>query len=289
MIKGIKMMVIKGYKSVLVPYDGSESSSLALSIACKIQGVDALHIVTVIPEYEGDMDIFGNIKGDIQAKGEEILKKAKEEAESCNVPIKATLLTGIPDQQITAYAETNHCNLIVMGRKGLSDVERVFIGSVTQRVLNSTSRDVLVIPPTSFNTDGPILVAYDGSPFSQSALQKAIEFVRDTETELMVLNVIFTYGKFFSLPEEAVSELRAKAEGLLESAEKRCLANNVRCSLKITEGEPHIGIKRCVDEVQASMVVIGSRGKRGLNRLILGSVTEKVIAMVDVPVLVVKD
>ncbi len=283
------MMVIKGYKHALVPYDGSESSSLALSVACKIEGIDSLHIVTVIPEYEGDMDIFGDIRGDIQARGEEILGKAKEEAATCAPPIEAALLTGIPYQQITAYAETNHCDLIVMGRKGLSDVERVFIGSVTQRVLNNTSKDVLVIPSSLINTDGPILVAYDGSPFSEFALKKAIEFARDTDTELMVVNVIFTYGKFFSLPEKAIAELRSKAEALLEEAKTKCLAENVKCSIKIMEGEPHIGIQKCADEVQASMVVIGSRGKRGLNRLILGSVTEKVIAMVAVPVLVVKD
>ena len=283
------MKVLKGYKRVLVPYDGSESSSLALSVACKVQGIDTLHVVTVIPEYEGDMDIFGNIRGDIQARGQEILGKAREEAATCSVPVETALLTGTPYQQITAYAETNHCDLIVMGRKGLSDLERVFIGSVTQRVLNNTSKDVLVIPSSLINTDGPILVAYDGSPFSQSALHRAMGFARDADKELMLVNVIFTYGKFFSLPEEAIAELRSKAEAMLEEAKAKCLAENVKCSVKIMEGEPHIGIQKCTDKVKASMVVIGSRGKRGLNRLILGSVTEKVIAMVSVPVLVVKE
>ena len=83
--------------------------------------------------------------------------------------------------------------------------------------------------------------------------------------------------------------MKAKAETLLEEAKVKCLDGNVKCSLKIMEGEPHLGIKKCVDEVNASVVVMGSRGKKGLNRLILGSVTEKVIGLIDVPVLVVKD
>ena len=95
-------------------------------------------------------------------------------AETERVPLKTVLEEGEAWERITNLAEDEHCDLIVMGRRGLRRLERMMMGSVTARVIGHANRDVLVVPQGTALSFKRILVATDGSPTSVAGADHAI-------------------------------------------------------------------------------------------------------------------
>ncbi len=142
-------MGMKEYRKVLVPIDGSEASFHALKQAFQFSSTEKswITVVCVVPEYEGDLDTLAsgdNILKEIRRPCEEALAKAKEIATRDGYNIKTVLEEGEAATRIIAIADVHNRELIIMGRRGLSNLERSFVGSVTQRVIGLNHGDVLV-------------------------------------------------------------------------------------------------------------------------------------------------
>ncbi|MEM0197688.1 MAG: universal stress protein [Fervidicoccaceae archaeon] len=143
------------YSKILLAYDGSPSSKLALDRACEIaKRFDAeLLVVTVIEPIEV---FYGEpIPPEVVTKQREIaqkiIEKAKRYIDSLKLEkVRYILRTGLPANEIVKVAEEEGAELIVMGRKSKKGIlERVLVGSVSQTVLNLVhNRDVLITPYT---------------------------------------------------------------------------------------------------------------------------------------------
>lgn len=141
------------YAKILLAYDGSPSSKLALERACEIAKAfeSELVVVTVIEPVE---IFYGEpIPPEVVTKQKEIamktLEKAKSYIEALNVKnVKYVMKTGLPANEIIKVAEEEKVDLIVMGRKSKKGfLEKVLVGSVSQSVLNLVqNRDVLITP-----------------------------------------------------------------------------------------------------------------------------------------------
>ncbi len=277
------------YQKALIPFDGSESSKNALKQACLMEGIKALHILSVFPVYEGDLELIGidKIKQTIEGPVKELIEQAASIAQNYGVDALTEVRYGEPYKEIVSYAEELNCDIIIMGRKGISQVERQLIGSVTARVVGHSKKDVLVIPQKAELEFKKILVAMDESEFSQRALARAIELSKEYGSALEMVYVVFTYGKFFALAPEATNEIKAKAKEFVKSIEEVATNQGVKLVTNIVEGEAHIGIIKTAEQKDADLIVMGSHGRSGISKLILGSVTEKVMGMVSCPVLAV--
>ncbi|HCC54190.1 MAG TPA: hypothetical protein DEQ20_04580 [Desulfobulbaceae bacterium] len=278
------------YRKILVAYDGSPSAKNALSLASQLAREDKswIKVLAVVPSYQGDLELIGvsDIKEAITGPGLELLAEAKLIADQEGVHILTNLEQGEPYEQIVHVAEEENCDLIVMGRRGKGTMERALIGSVTARVIGHTGKDVLVIPEASQLSWENILLATDGSACCDNALARALEIAQERQAKLSAVSVVYTNDEFYAVGQEVVKELYKDADKVLDKVKKWAGDLGIQAELFVRDGEPHQAITAMAAEISASLIVMGSHGRKGLTRLLMGSVTERVIGYADCPVLV---
>lgn len=278
------------YRKILVAYDGSPSAKNALSLASQLAREDKswIKVLAVVPSYQGDLELVGvsEIKEAITGPGQALLAEAKRLADQEGVHILTNLEQGEPYEQIVQVAEEENCDLIIIGRRGKAKMERELMGSVTSRVIGHTGKDVLVIPETGRLSWQNLLLATDGSPCCDNALARALEIAQERKAKLNAVSVVYSNDEFYALGQDVVKELYQQADKVLDKVRKWAGDLGVQTELFVRDGEPHEAITALAAEISASLIVMGSHGRKGLTRLLMGSVTERVIGYADCPVLV---
>ena len=142
-----------------------------------------------------------------------------------------------------------------------------------------------------------ILIPVDGSETSMKAVAKAAALAKTFGSAVTVLYVIDPYpftgvGADFAYGQaQYLSAATAEANTALDAAKAAVTQAGV-ASVNTMVGEGHAihdGIQRAVESTGADLIVMGSHGRRGLEKLVLGSVTQRVLGVAHVPVLVVRD
>lgn len=287
------MKKTKEYRKVLVPIDGSASSFHALEQAFQFSSTEKswTMVACIAPDYEGDLDSLvagDNILQQMRRPCEQALAKAKEIAASQGYTIKAVLEEGDPSSRIIEIAEYHNRDLIIMGRRGLSNLERVFVGSVTQRVIGQYHGDVIVVPDNAGIAWGKILVATDGSPCSQAAVAQAIRFAQAYEGAIDVISVVDVPAELYGDAPGLVEDLGRKAKGYAEAAAQQATAAGINATAHTAEGTAYEIIPQTAQKLGSQIIVAGSHGRTGMRRLLMGSVTEKIIGLSACPVMVVR-
>jgi len=177
---------------------------------------------------------------------------------------------------ILEEAEKRRPELIVMGRHGRAGLTRLLLGSATARLIGLSPVNVLVVPrnaPLSFRR---LLAASDGSPYSQAAWREALNYAKAWSSELLAVSVA---GEKRELPmvEEILTKMRLDGE-----------KEGIPLTLLSLRGAPDEAIVQAALTHGADLLILGSHGRTGIRRLLMGSVTERVIGHASCPVLVVK-
>lgn len=281
------------YRRILVAVDGSESSKNAFRQACRIALEDKswLTVITTIPSYE---DLFQmpsiqeKVSIALRAEGEKIVAEIKEIAAEEDTYIKTLLEEGTPFDTIIDTAEEGNYDLIVMGRLGMKRIEKALVGSVTARVIGNSQRDVLVFPLNTKIGWNNIMLATDGSKYSISATDKAIDIAHSYGGEVRAVSVVDVTEEFQTEAPEAVDRLVAGAKGFVEEVRKKAETQGVRIEPLVREGETYKVITELAKKFATDIIVMGSHGRTGIKRLLMGSVTEKVLGYAPCPVLVIR-
>jgi nucleotide-binding universal stress UspA family protein len=281
------------YRRILVAVDGSESSKNAFRQACRIALEDKswLTVITTIPSYE---DLFQmpsiqeKVSIALRAEGEKIVAEIKEIAAEEDTYIKTLLEEGTPFDTIIDTAEEGNYDLIVMGRLGMKRIEKALVGSVTARVIGNSQRDVLVFPLNTKIGWNNIMLATDGSKYSISATDKAIDIAHSYGGEVRAVSVVDVTEEFQTEAPEAVDRLVAGAKGFVEEVRKKAETQGVRIEPLVREGETYKVITELAKKFASDIIVMGSHGRTGIKRLLMGSVTEKVLGYAPCPVLVIR-
>lgn len=140
---------------------------------------------------------------------------------------------------------------------------------------------------------GRILVPFDGSPLSERALERAVTM--HPESEITVLHVIDPIRVVYAAESEGLpaaetwhERMAAWASELCADAEARAAEHDCDVTTAIETGAPAREILEFVDEHGIEHVVMGSHGRSGVSRLVLGSVAEQVMRQSPVPVTIVR-
>ena len=138
-----------------------------------------------------------------------------------------------------------------------------------------------------------ILLPTDGSKHADKAAEHAIWIARKSGAEIIALTVMET-SSLVSLPAD---DLIVRLKEMLEEEASRSLeavkklveksGAGVKITLRTDEGSPADAILRTIEKEEVDLVVMGTSGKHGLDRFLLGSVAEKVVRSAGCPVLVV--
>jgi nucleotide-binding universal stress UspA family protein len=133
-----------------------------------------------------------------------------------------------------------------------------------------------------------IVVATDGSKYSALAADRAIAFAQSYGGELKVLSVADVPTELYAEAPQAVDDLVKQAKEYVARVKKQAEAAGIKAETFVGEAEAHEAITNLAKDEKADMIVLGSHGRTGLRRLLMGSVAEKVIGYAPCPVLVVK-
>jgi nucleotide-binding universal stress UspA family protein len=138
-----------------------------------------------------------------------------------------------------------------------------------------------------------IVTAVDFSEHARKALDAAAELARKFDSELHLVHafelpfpVLTPYE--VALPENFVGDARAAARRELDELEKELSAAGVKVTVHLREGPPDAAIDELAQEINADLIVIGTRGNSGLKHVLLGSVAERTLRHAPCPVLTIK-
>jgi nucleotide-binding universal stress UspA family protein len=280
------------YRKILVAVDSSVSSWNALHQAFKLANEEKcwITVTSVVPPYDGEIELLGvkDIRAALRKPCDDALAAVEKIAMAERMLVKTICEEGEVHERIVDLADAENCDVIVMGRRGLRSLERALIGSVTARVIGHTQRDVLVISNSAVIGWKTIVIATDGSKYSDAAADRAISFAKSYGGEVKIVSVVDVPSEFYAEAPQAVDDLVKKAKGFVDNIKKQAEAKGVTAETFIGESEAFEYITNLAKEQNANMIVIGSHGRTGLRRLLMGSVAEKVIGHASCPVLVVK-
>lgn len=282
------------YRKILVAVDGSGAGFHALGETFKLAACEKCWItaVSVAPRYEGDLELVGmrNVRDSLRRPCESALAESLSIAKAQGALIKPVCEEGEPYERIVDLAEAENCDLIVVGRTGKGALQRALIGSVASRVIGYSHCDVLIVPPQALLGWETILFPTDGSRFSAAAGAKAVDFAKSYGGGLTVLNVVDVPPEFYAeASSKVVDEMVARAHRHVSAVRELARASAVQVKGLIREGrEAYEAILEVARETPVDVIVMGSHGRTGLRRLLMGSVAEKVIGYSPCPVLVVK-
>ena len=137
-----------------------------------------------------------------------------------------------------------------------------------------------------------ILIATDGSEYTKNAVDYGIDLAKNTEAKLSTIYVIDT-AAFASIPMDAAWEsmyelLKQEGDEATKYVEERAEAEGLSIERLTIEGHPAEEIIKFAEKNSINLIVMGTLGKSGLDRFLLGSVAEKVVRNSKIPVLVVR-
>jgi nucleotide-binding universal stress UspA family protein len=293
-------------RRVLWATDGSKVSEEALKYAVLFAenfGSDIIGI-HVIPKPE--KLLFKSEFHDWTVKVEENLKSElsslTKKLQDKGISFEGMVSKGVPGVEILECARRENANLIVLGKSGLGLLDRLLVGSTTLRVLRESEMPVLAVKKTEVEADikiGRILVPVEISDQVNSALIFAIELARTFKAKITVLYVfrldVYTYEvpastlvlddliKFSS--EELAKRVEEVTQMRSGSKDETWLEIDTRVIQAIN---PAIAISDYAVSNEIDLIVINTHGRKGISRLILGSVTERVIQESSCAVLALK-
>lgn len=300
--------MIKKLNKILFPHDFSECAGQAFTHAIYFaKKHDAeLHLLHVVTLFEDapqlDEKNFPE-KENLQKRFEEIstskMKGLKETYESDKLKIITSVRRAVSEApEILDYASDNDVDLIVMGTHGRRGLGHLFLGSVAEEVVRLSEVPVFTIKetknPKPIKNWEKILVPVDFSEHSQTALSHAKSIAESYEAGLQLLHVIeepvhpaLSLGGKSSIF-DIVPDLKEDCKKRIEQMLKEIKGPAINSEIFIIEGSASSDIIRFASENNSDLIVIATHGLTGIEHLLMGSVTEKVVRMATCPVFTVK-
>jgi nucleotide-binding universal stress UspA family protein len=278
------------YKKLLVAVDGSASSLHALEESFRLSKEGTV-VVAVAPPFTVDLRIGaeGEIQKMLKEPCETALAKASEISKAAGAEIVSICAMGLPHERIVDLSESEGCDLIVMGAKGMLSLERTLMGDTTAKVIGYSVKDVLVMPEKATVGFNKILVATDGSEYSRRAMARALDFAESYGTELDVVSIVEILPEIYSIAPQVVEERVEKTEEYMAGLRKQADSRGIKSRGFVRDSaEPYNIITEIAEKEHVGFILMGSHGRTGLSRILMGSTAERVIAHAPCPVLVVK-
>lgn len=134
-----------------------------------------------------------------------------------------------------------------------------------------------------------ILLPTDGSAGTNPAVDQAVSLAEETGAELHALFVVEDIPYAPEMMDDQVeATLRTIGEEAIENIRSKAAEADVELVTEIRDGTPHRSILDYADDAGCDLIVMGTHGRSGLDRYLLGSVTERIVRTADVPVLTVR-
>jgi nucleotide-binding universal stress UspA family protein len=281
---------------ILCPVDFSEFSVRAYEYAHSfaLHYGAALYILHVAEPFVlphrglASQPLIDQIYAQQSAETEEKIHELAAKRSLKDVEHEVVLVRGSTADCVLQFAEDKDIDLIAMGTHGRRGLDRVVLGSVTERVLRTARCPVLAVHKPAETEEGPIqlrkiLFCTDFSDNSPRALEYALLLACQYKAELSLLHVLERSGGEKNLEQEKQQVLRRLQELTPEN-----IRQGVAVVPAVRAGKTYEEILEHAAEIEADLIVIGIRGRNALDLALFGSTTQRVIQLGSYPVLVVR-
>jgi nucleotide-binding universal stress UspA family protein len=271
---------------ILYATEGSQGSLAAAQLLAHMPLTedDRIHVATVRA---------GQSEAQAQARTQDALASLT----ASKAGIEVHTLEGAPADALLQAAREMNADLIALGAMGETGLLRFLVGSVAERVMRHSDRPVLLARPIR-NDLKVATVAVDKSEISEAVMKEAAWLPLPPHTELRLITVLPSESALKSaaplLWSGMAQELQQVMKQALTEAEEhlRTLGHMVQqtrrsVSAEVLRGDPSTSILAAADRVSADLIAVGSHGEGGVDRWLLGSVSERVARHAQCSVLVV--
>ncbi|MCB9592773.1 MAG: universal stress protein [Sandaracinaceae bacterium] len=281
--------------TILCPTDFSEASDGALKYAVELAHSHGGAVVRLL--HVDDLPTYGLpdgsvLDGPLRAMWRQRLDELAERFAD-RVRVEPVLARGRPSTEIVARAA--EADLVVMATRRRNAFTRALLGSVAYEVVRGCPVPVITVDPEM--SPGPVrgvLVMVDGSTPSEHALDEALRWAERAHATVHLLRAIevpthvLPDGESLFEPELLASVRERSAAELNEILARHPTSADVR--IHVEPGAPAEVADRLLDEDETiDVVVMGTHGRSGLSRFLLGSVAERMLRTCPVPVMVVRE
>ncbi len=282
-------------ESILIPTDASEGALAGAKhgVALASQTDADVHVISVVEEPTSvgipDEDTIQSL----ESAAQEALETVVEMVESVDERVSVTTAVehGTPFQSIRAYANRREIDVIVMGTKGRTGLDRMLLGSVTENVLRTARTPVLAVPPAVSGSGTEeisferFLLPTDGSDGAQIAAEWGIALADRLDAMIHSLFVVDTSPFAGTQSEEELFEaFEDQGQAAIDDVGDRARAAGVGVSGSIATGSPAKATLASAADIDADLIIMGTHGQTGIGQWFLGSVTENVVRQSPRPV-----
>ena len=302
------------FKQILVPLDGSTLAEQALPVAAQLARASSGSVVLVrVANFPVD---YGGGYTQAPLVTEQVIETELDNVDTylkqiatsellAGIPTKTESMFGQPLQDILSVVESRRVDLIVMCSHGRTGLKRWALGSIAQGLAHQSPVPLLVLREggqvTSISTaaHGSIcaLVALDGSPFAETALLPAAHLVTQlsapSEGILHLAHVVTHVG------DEALQNAKKYIERVTEQLQQRLKDENLSITWSLLRDKDIAGAvvdvaelgnsKTTTDQAyRCDLIAMSTHGRGGLERMMMGSVTERVLHATKLPMLIVR-
>jgi nucleotide-binding universal stress UspA family protein len=283
------------FKRLLVPLDGSPLAERALPFAQAMSRiVDGDLILVRATNVKGAYLDLAEAQVRAATEAEHYLKEVADRYGTCH-PVEYSVPYGDPAAAVAGVAQTRAADLIVMTTHGRGELARMVVGSVADAVVRETRVPLLLIR-AGLEIDAweqglhRILVPLDGSALAEAALPRVAELARLTNARLTLLQVIgppmpeLTAFEIARLPEDD-GELTIAAEAYLRRVAATLHERGLDADTAVHFGDPAACIAEEVALNRHGLVAMSTHGRSGIDRLVVGSVADRVLRTARAPLL----
>jgi len=290
------------FKKILVGTDFSKESYAALRAAISLaeRCVASIHCIFVAPF---DSDVYGsanfptpltNVPSQLQAQLEEFFPSNLYPNSYRRVLIHVSVA-----ESILRYARKESCDLIVLGTHGRGTVGRFIMGSVAQRVARDSEIPVMVVRDVEhleerYQGFSRVLAPTDFSEEGTKSVKLAVQLANFLKADLHLVHVVdlptvTDYTGLYpflqmQMPDASLLNVDSTLRAMLE---KEYLVGN--CKVATLLGDPFREILHYIETNEINFVVLGTHGRRGIDRVLLGSVTANLISKCPIPVITISE
>jgi len=294
--------------TVLIATDGSTSSEKAISLASGVAWPPGtqLHVLTVVeppePIISADWVASGSYSTDrheaeLDSRAVHILERAASALRRADIEVHSHVLHGRPATRIALKATDVSADLIIVGSRGHGTISSMILGSVSGELADQAPCPVLVARGDKL---ARILMAHDGSPFARAAEDLVAKVPVFARAHIDVVGVAqltppwtsglaqstYTPPEFFA-PENTAAII-GQYRGVAEAAEERLREAGLKASALVVEGDAATELIRLARERDDDLIVVGTHGRTGLTRIVIGSVARNVMLHAGCSVLIVR-
>lgn len=292
---------------VLVATDGSPSAGIAVDLVAATEW-PAGSAIRVVEAIEIGAGLYGGpwlpvtfgptdtLEAELRHAAQESVDKARARLARPGLDVTAEVLRGRPAGEIVDAAKAMEADLIVMGSRGHGTIESMLLGSVSAEVVDHASAPVLVARGRS---TARVVLAWDGSECARAAADLIRDWPILARSSIRVVSVADIEVWWAGFPDagalqampvylDAADDSRRAHGALVREMVAELGAAGLQAEPDRREGDAATEIIAAARESKADLIVLGTHGRTGLRRLMLGSVARNVLYHAPCSVLVTR-